>query len=154
MEKKLKKRPLPRRRAPKGDALTLKKADYLLALQEHLTLENAAQAVGVSRREVFNWRQDDPEFEKLVQEYKSIAIDRLVDKAYEVALNQHGKYYEKDALLNRMFLIKARYPEFKEGFRPEIGVREVVFTFEIPRPAGMTALPEHVIEGEVTSGDS
>lgn len=124
------------------------------ALAGHLTLENAALAAGTTRRVVFQWRQDDPEFAAACEAAKEAALDRLEEKAYEVALNKDGKHYEKDALLNRFFILKGHRPHFKDAYRPEVEVREVRFTFEIPKPIGLrevAGLPEHVIEGEVIS---
>ena len=100
---------------------------------------------------VFNWRQEDQEFEAACVAAKEAALDRLEDKAYEVALNAEGRYYEKDALLNRFFVLKGHRPQFKDAYRPEVEVHEVRFTFEIPKPAGLRGLPEHVIEGEILS---
>jgi hypothetical protein len=140
---------------PTGIALVRKKAEVLEALAGHLTLENAAQAAGVSRRQLYIWRQEDADFEAACNEAKESALDRLEDKAYEVALNKDDKYYEKDSLLNRFFILKGYRPQFKDAARPEVDVREVRFTFEVPRPEGLVgrqvALPEHIVEGEVIS---
>lgn len=147
---------MAQRKALTPAQMTKKKALVLEMLQRHLTLEMGARAAGVDRRTVFAWRQVDPEFDAACDAARESALDRLEDKAYEVALNESGQYYEKDALLNRFFILKGHRPHFKDAYRPEVSVGEVHFTFEIPRPVGLRAaveLPEHVIEGEVISTD-
>ena len=144
---------LPQRAAITAEGLPAAKERFLEALTGHLTLENAALAAGTTRRTVFKWRQEDPEFAAACDAAKEAALDRLEDKAYEVALNADGIYYEKDALLNRFFVLKGHRPHFKDAYRPEVEVREVHFTFEIPKPVGLQGLPEHVIEGEILSTD-
>lgn len=135
-----------------------KKVEVLEALRDHFTMENAARAVGIDRRHLYNWRQEDPEFAAECDAAREAALDRLEAKGYEVALNADGRYYEKDSLLNRFFILKGHRPHYKDAYRPEVAVREVHFTFEVPMPPGLkerqASLPEHVIEGEVVGGGS
>ena len=144
----------PRRRPIKGALLERKKAQIIESLQDHLNWDQSSAAVGVDRRLVFEWRKADPEFEEACRQAREMALDRLEAKAFEVGLNEHGNYYEKDALLNRFFILKGYRPHFKDSYRPEVAVREVTFTFNIPGSERLLRsanpeLPEHVIDAEV-----
>ena len=155
LAKKTKKRaPHMERRFTKAQRAALKVA-FVEALGSHLTLENTARAVGVSRRQILDWRKEDPEFQAAIDRARESALDKLEDKAYEVALNESGKYFEKDSLLNRFFLLKGYRPQFKDAWRPEDDAPPMVITFNLPEREGIKrpALPEHFVEGEIVSQD-
>lgn len=131
-----------------------KKAEVLESLHEHMSWDQSARAAGVDRRLVYEWRKNDPEFAAECEKAREWALDKLEAKAFEVGLNEHGRYFEKDALLNRFFVLKGHRPHFKDSYRPEVAVREVTFTFNIPGSERLLKsanpeLPEHVIDAEV-----
>ena len=129
----------------------LRQRALLEALEEHLTLEAAARACDIDRKTVYNWRKADPKFDRAVSSAQDVALDQLEGKAFEVAMNREGRYYEKDASLNRFFLLKGYRPQFKDAWRPEVDAPPMTITFNLPPREGMRTalLPEHFIEGQV-----
>jgi hypothetical protein len=154
------KQPRPRRtkgRSP--SAREKRKAEYIEALAEHHEYEAAGRAVGIDRRTVFTWRQEDPEFQRSCDDARGLAKQQLMASIFTRAMGRNpvtGRpVSEHVAALLAMFLAKGWYPEYKDAYRPEVATHEIKFTWAIPLPAGvqerLAALPEHVIEGEVVS---
>jgi len=87
---------LPRaHRAPGGRSArqTAKcKAAFLVNYAEMGLITPAAEAAGISRRQVFNWRKDDEEFSKAFDEAEEAALDVLLQEARRRAKEGYDEY--------------------------------------------------------------
>jgi hypothetical protein len=104
-----------------------RQAQFLSKLEEFASITTASKKSKVARRTVYDWIKDDPEFSKLYEASKAIAIEALEDeairRAHEGVLKpvfqsgvQVGSIREySDTLL--MFMLKGKKPEtYREKF--------------------------------------
>lgn len=87
---------------------------FLSLLSIGHSLSKAANGAGIVRSTVYLWLQDDV-FKRRYDDAYADSTDNLVDVGYERATRQSGG---SDVLL--MFMIKARLPEYKEGYKPPL----------------------------------
>ncbi len=143
---------MPRGALPK-ESTAERKAKFLEHLKDKLEVASASRSSGIPTRTVNDWKRRDPEFATAVEDARFHAISELVESVYERALNKDKKYDERTAALLSMFLVKGHFPQYRESYKADIEIKEVKFTFNIPKPEGL-ALPAHraqLIEGEVVS---
>jgi hypothetical protein len=73
---------------------------FLEVLREHGIVAEAARAVSVKMATVFGWRQQDPKFDRLFQEAKTIgryaildvAVDRALKGSYQPVIGSDGEF--------------------------------------------------------------
>lgn len=109
---------------------TTKKARFLEALRRGMSVTAAAQAIGVGRRTVYDWREADPDFASAWDEAVEDGTDLLEDEAWRRA------FAGSDTLL--IFLLKARRPhKYRDNHHVQHdgGVRVEVVT-SLPEPEG------------------
>ena len=101
---------------PKTDRRAAKKAAFISYLQSSALLGEAAQATGVSRRTVNNWRRADPKFDALVVEAQKNQGRRITE-------GQRDKWQEELADTEARLL--AFIHELKEVAAPALVGEEV-----------------------------
>ena len=98
------------------------RATFLEALRETCNVTRAAEAAGVSRQTIYNWREKDPEFEAQVKAAKVKAVEALEDEAHRRAFEgieepivspRHGVIGYTRVYSDRLaeFLLKAHAPQ-------------------------------------------
>lgn len=105
---------------------TPKKRRLILeAIASGASLTSAAARAGVSRRVVYDWKADNPEFAAELEDAYQVGTDRLADHAMKRALLP-----DHDALL--IFMLKQRDPK-----RFNQKMVEVVVAGDLNRPIGV-----------------
>lgn len=118
-------RPKPKGRRPAAQTAHLKKA-FLDDYAQTGNIGGSAQAVGVSRRTVYNWRDKSATFAEAL-EVAALAGQRELEvearrRAIEGTVNRFGEKEYSDTLL--IFLLKARDPKRYATQRTELTGRE------------------------------
>lgn len=89
-----------------GDDCTVqRKGAFIIAFHQHGSIYHAAQACGVSRRMVYYWIEDDPEFVEAMSDAKENTNDDLEGSVFKRA-------FKSDLLA--MFYLKAHRPKFRD----------------------------------------
>lgn len=73
---------------PTGDRprqVSARKRRFLKAFRYNANVSAAARAAGVARQTCYKWRKDDPEFAALMDEAEQESIDRLEERAFQLA---------------------------------------------------------------------
>ena len=97
------------------------RAKVLDNLREGMTLKDAAERAGIARRTVCQWREDDPEFRKQIEEAYDEGTDVIERAALKRAVDGVEQNYYKDGVLVNTkieysdtltaLLLKGRRPE-------------------------------------------
>lgn len=105
------------------------KDPFLLELRKRVYVTQAAEAVGLSRQTIYDWRKNDPEFARKMDEVDAATLDVLRSEAFRRAvvgndepMSVNGqvvmvKRYS-DYLLDR--LLRSKDPAFKDNLRVDI----------------------------------
>lgn len=83
------------------------------------TVTKAAEAAGIPRRRVYDWRDQSPSFAQAWDDAVAGANEVLLDEVRERALDRN----DARSYLLLMFLVKAKFPEFKENYKQELTVK-------------------------------
>jgi transposase-like protein len=106
------------------------KATFLAELKAGNTVSKAAQACGVHRRTLYDWRDQDPEFRAAWEEAITASVEILEDEVRTRALDRTDKFSH----LLLMFLLKKHRPEYRENYKREVTVKhETVHEIEFSR---------------------
>lgn len=98
---------------------------FLAAYRECGTIRAAAEAARCGRRSHYNWLKTDATYPERFQDADQEAGESLISEARRRALDE--KSAASATLL--IFLIKARYPEYRDNYRMHVAV-----TPEQPKP--------------------
>lgn len=102
--------------SPKTESERIK---FLMEISNGKTVTKAAEAAGIPRRRVYDWRDQSPSFAQAWDDAVAGANEVLLDEVRERALDRN----DARSYLLLMFLVKAKYPEFKENYKQELTVK-------------------------------
>lgn len=93
----------------------------LEALSKGASYQTAADAAGVTRRTIYNWKTSDENFAALVEDAIQAGVDLLEDEAHRRAMGWTEDVFNKDGeLVGAKFQASDRLMEFMlSGRRPE-----------------------------------
>lgn len=95
-----------------GNKFTVeRKCAFVHALREHGSIFHAAQAIGCSRRAVYDWIEDDEQFSQAVSDIREDNYDDLETSVYKRA-------FKSDLLA--MFYLKAHRPKFRDKVQIDV----------------------------------
>ena len=114
-------------------AITKKKRrDFLQALADGMSVTSAAAHAGFSRRHAYTIKDADPEFAAAWDDAIEQATDRLEDAIRRRAIQGETEpvfykgeivgHVQKTSDLLKMFLMKARRPEYRDNAKIEVNV--------------------------------
>lgn len=96
--------------ARKAEAATRQRDEFLRLIGQGISTSTAAKGAGSSRTTVYRWRQDDAKFAAAWDDAKETGLDRLEDKALQLA------HAGSEKLI--IFLLKAGRPEkYRENIK-------------------------------------
>lgn len=96
------------------------KAKFLANLATGNSVKVAAEAAGVHRRTVYDWRDQDAEFRLAWEDAVHGSIEVLEDEVRRRALDPT----DKQSHLLLMFLVKKHKPEYRDNFKTEVKVTQ------------------------------
>jgi hypothetical protein len=104
-------------------ANTANKHKFLVALEAGSTVKDAAKAIGVHRRTMYDWKDQDHEFSQAwddaLENQELDLVASLEAEAKHRALDRNDKY--SHILL--MFTLKRWRPEYREAYKSELTVK-------------------------------
>ena len=114
----------------------------------------ACDAVGVPRRTIYEWRDEDPDFEREVIAARRIGAEMLENEGMKRAVQGYkdGNHYSPPSDLLTMFLLKGIFPErYRDNYQSvRIGIQgnnnNVSFNFVRETPFQLAG---DVIEGQL-----
>ena len=115
----------PKPSAHKGNLAA--KSTFLAQLKLGATVSTAAKACGVSRRTLYDWRDQDAEFRAAWEDAIKESVEVLEDEVRQRALDRN----DKQSYILLMFLLKKHDPSYRENYKREVTVKhEKVQEFE------------------------
>ena len=94
------------------------KATFLANLLVGKSVKAASEHAGVSRRTVYDWRDQDAEFARSWEEAIAGSVEVLEDEVRERALDRQ----DKNSHILLMFLVKRHRPEYRENYKNELHI--------------------------------
>jgi len=94
-----------------------KKKQVLVLIAEGATLGEAAEHVGVGRRTLYDWRQQDEKFALAFNDAYERSTDKLKKMLWQMV--EDAETPSRDRLLGMFFLLKQRDPSFRDNSKIE-----------------------------------
>lgn len=107
----------PPPRSPRPAKTPERIARFLEGLRDYPLPIRAARAGGCSLRAFQDWRTQDPEFRDQWLEAHAEGVERLEERAHHDAMHGH----DREATLQRMFVIKRHKPEYRDNTVINVG---------------------------------
>lgn len=102
-----------------------KRAAFLAHLRETCNVGKSAEAAGVGRATIYQWRNEDPKFEEQIRQAKKDAVEALEDEVHRRAFEgtlvatKAGVFKQYSDTL-AIFLLKAHDGKYKDTVRNEL----------------------------------
>lgn len=107
-----------------GSSMEMRQAAFLDVIRMGWSFAKACDDTGVSRTTAYRWREDDSEggFKERYEDALVEAKERLVDIVLKRATQDDEETGRQASDVLLMFATKAKLPEYRDNYRPEVAV--------------------------------